>query len=147
MNHRLYSQAKIAELYKQGDITFHEAVEKAKRIEHPGDRAGTFYILEKLKMNKINPTPLMDRVQYAEIWTGLMIQRAVGIAGHLTLLKGNVMVGIYKLLLFVSFVFFIRFFMVRWETRGARSAIDLASTSTSSTICSSSMKASSSTCS
>ncbi len=110
MNHRLHAQAKITELYRQGDITLHEAVEKAKKIEHPGDRADTFYMLEKIKMNKINPTPLMDRIQYVEIWTGLMIQRSVGIAGHLTLPKGNVMLGIYKLLFFISFIFFIRFY-------------------------------------
>ncbi len=109
MKFRLYAQETILSLYQEDKITFDEAVEKAKQIEHPGDRADTLYLLNLAGENKVNPVIHLDRVQYMWTWLNLMLHRSVSIAGHIFMPKSSYIFSIYQLIFILSFIFFVRY--------------------------------------
>ena len=109
MKNRMYARAKITYLYKSGQLTLDEAIEKAKEIKHPGDRADTFSLLKRARDNAIRPIPLMDRIQYSWLWLKLMLHRSVSIAGHIFLSKYSYTFAVYQLIFLFSFIFFIRY--------------------------------------
>ena len=78
MEYRIYARGRVVSLYKSGQLTFNEAVQKAKEeIQHPGDRAGAFHLLQTARAHKLNPISPMDRVQYA--WGAFAISDRTGI--------------------------------------------------------------------
>lgn len=46
MKYRIYARNRIVSLYKSGELTFNEAVQKAKEIQHPGDLVSTLHLLK-----------------------------------------------------------------------------------------------------
>ena len=110
MKYRITAQGTIISLYKSGNLTYEEAVKKAKEtIRHPGDRADTLYLLNLAKANSLNTIPIMNRVQYVWPWLKIMLQGTVGIQGHVFMGKKSCMFAIYKLVFLFSFFLFIRY--------------------------------------
>ena len=110
MNYRLYARDRINGLYRQDKLTFDEAVKETEKIKNPGDRAHTVSLLQISRQNKIQPIAVVDRVQYAEIWLNVMLQRTVGIAGHLVLPKSAYILACYQLIFIFAFLCFVRYF-------------------------------------
>jgi len=109
MKCRLCAQDRIITLYKSGQLTFEEAVQKANVITHPGDSAMTLYYLKIARVNALNPIPLIDRIQYMWPWMKIMLQRSVGILGHISMIKYSYTFAIYQLIFLFSFILFIRY--------------------------------------
>jgi hypothetical protein len=110
MNYRLFARDRINGLYREGKLTFDEAVQETQKIKNPGDQAHAVSLLQISRQNKIQPIAVVDRVQYAEIWFNIMLQRTVGIAGHLVLHKSAYILACYQLIFFFSFLCFVRYF-------------------------------------
>ena len=108
MQYRLYARGRIVSLYKSGRLTYEEAVEKAKGIQHPGDSVGALYLLEIAKANASNPDPPMGRIKYAGLWLMHMLYRLTIISGHLSLLKNLYYFVVYLLIFIFSFFLFIK---------------------------------------
>jgi len=108
MQYRLYARGRIVSLYKSGRLTYDEAVEKAKEIQHPGDSVGALYLLEIAKANASNPDPPMGRIKYSGLWLMHMLYRLNIISGHLPLLKNLYYFVGYLLIFIFSFCLFIK---------------------------------------
>lgn len=104
MKHRLYAQGKILSLYKSGNLSYDEAVLEVDRIKHRKDRVATLYMLKKSKDNKSNPVVLKNRIQYIVPWLKLMLHGTIGILGHITMQKYNLVFTIYQSFFLFTFV-------------------------------------------
>jgi len=109
MQNRIYARNKIVESYRTGKIDFEKAMEQVNTIEHIGDRKTALYLLRLTKEHLLEPKPLIDRLQYVEVWLRIMIDRAIGLSGHIYMLKESYWFSVYKLILFVSFLMFVRY--------------------------------------
>jgi len=109
MNFRIYARERIIHLYKSGQLSFNEAIEKAQQIKHPGDRADTIGLLKLARANKVKPIPVMNRIEYAWLWLKLMLLRSVSIIGHMFLIKYSYTFAIYQVIFLFSIFLFIRY--------------------------------------
>jgi len=112
MKHRLYARNRIVFLYKKGQLSYDEAVEKTKEIQHYGDRLTALELLKTAKENAINKTPPMGRMKYALFWITLVLHHSIGIASHMSLLKNHFYLGGYLFILLFSFALYLR----NWKT-------------------------------
>lgn len=111
MEHRLDARGKIFNDYKEGKITYMEALILAGEIRHEGDKADTFYLLMNYENLKHNPLLWLGPFDYAKKWFWYMVNSIFGIRAHLQMYKGNAwMIPVY-LLLGLSVLGFI----IRWQ--------------------------------
>lgn len=108
MKYRLYARDRIVSLYKSGQLTYKEAIEKTKDIQHYGDRLTTLDLLKIAKKKATDKPPPMGRVKYALFWMMLMLHHSIGIASHMSLLKSHFYLGTYCFIFLFSFYLFIR---------------------------------------
>ncbi len=115
MKYRIYARNRIVSLYKSGRLTYNEAIQKAKEIQHPGDRTTTFQLLRIAKENVLNPIPLMGRIQYSWHWFIYMLQGSVGIFGHIPLPKDSYSFAVYQFIFLFTFLFSTVLFINYWK--------------------------------
>lgn len=87
MENRLDARGLIFNQYKEGKITYMEAVIKAGEIKHPGDKADTFYLLMNYEKLKQNPQLWMGLPAYSVLWLENMVGSIFGIKAHLIMAK------------------------------------------------------------
>jgi len=108
MKYRIYARCRIVYLYKSGQLSYEEAVEKTNEIKHYGDRLTALDLLEAARENESNKTPPMGRIRYVLFWMTLMLHHTVGIASHMSLLKNHFYLGSYLFIFLFSFTLFLR---------------------------------------
>jgi hypothetical protein len=104
MQYRIYARNRIVRLYREGDRSYAEAAKMAAKIDHPGDRRATRYLLHLAKRQTSHPVDLMNRGQYAAFWWHTMMQGLMGISGHLSMPKPWVFLAVCHVILFLALV-------------------------------------------
>jgi hypothetical protein len=115
MNYRLDERGMIFNRYKEGKISYMDALILTGEIKHPGDKADTFYLLMNYEKMKRNPQLWMSPFEYAKFWYETMLATVFGIKGHLGMFKSPPwMVPIHVLMALAALGF-----IVRWRPRDA----------------------------
>lgn len=113
MQHHLDARGIIFNQYKEGKISFMDALILTGEIKHPGDKADTFYLLMNYEKLKSNPQLWMSPLNYIKFWFQVMVATIFGIRGHLGMFKPHLfLVPVYAIMAvaFVGFIF-------RWRAR------------------------------
>jgi len=109
MQNRTNARGLIFRQYKEGSISYMDALILAGEIKHPGDKADTFYLLMNFEQLKQNPALWLGPIDYAKVWTRNMLATIFGIKGHLQIYKGTVsMMAIYTVMGLAGLGFVIR---------------------------------------
>lgn len=87
MEHRLDARGMIFSQYKEGKITYMEALMLTGEMDHPGDKADTFFLLMNYEKLKQNPGLWLTPLQYLKVWYINMVASTVGIKSHLVMPK------------------------------------------------------------
>lgn len=115
MQSRLDARGLIFSQYREGKISFMDALVLAGEIKHPGDKADTFYLLMNFEKLKLNPQLWLGPLNYASFWFQTMAASIFGIRAHLGMFKPPV----YLLPVYVVMALAFLGFAVRWRPREA----------------------------
>jgi hypothetical protein len=115
MQSRLDARGVIFSQYRDGKITYMEALILTGEIKHPGDKADTFYLLMNYEKLKRNPHLWLSPPSYANVWFQTMVASIFGIRAHLGMFKPPV----YLLPVYVVMVLALSGFISRWRPREA----------------------------
>lgn len=113
MNYRLDARGTIFNDFKDGKISYMDALILTGEIKHPGDKADTFYLLMNYQKMKSNPQLWLSPLHYASSWFQTMMSTTFGIKGHLGMFKPTP----YLLPLYLLMIFAFIGFIVRWRPR------------------------------
>lgn len=113
MNYRLEARSNIFNEFKQGHISYMEALQLTGTIQHPGDKSDTFYLLMNYQKMKNHPELWMGPVRYAKYWFQTVVATILGIKAHLLMIKPSGLLLPFYLLLALSCIGF----LVRWRPR------------------------------
>jgi len=102
MHYRIYARNRIVRLYREGHRSHAQAAKMAAKIDHPGDRRATLYLLRLAKRQASQPVDLMNRGQYAVFWWLKTVQGLMGIVGHRTMLKPQGVMVVYHLIFLLA---------------------------------------------
>lgn len=96
MQNRTNARGLIFRQYKEGSISYMDALILAGEIKHPTDKADTFYLLMNFEKLKQNPALWLGPIEYAKVWIRIMLSTIFGIKAHLQIYKGTfAMMAIY----------------------------------------------------
>jgi hypothetical protein len=113
MNYRLDARGTIFNDYKEGKISYMDALILAGEIKHPTDKADTFYLLMNYQKMKSNPNLWMGPYDYVKFWLQTMLTTIFGIKGHLVMFKEpSYLLPVYALAALAALGF-----VVRWRPR------------------------------
>jgi len=113
MQNRTNARGLIFRQYKEGSISYMDALILAGEIEHPGDKADTFYLLMNFEQLKHNPALWLGPIDYAKVWTRNILATIFGIKAHLQIYKGTVsMMAIYAVMGLAGVGY-----VIRWRPR------------------------------
>lgn len=113
MKYRLGARGLIFNQYKEGKISYMDALILAGEIDHPGDKADTFFLLMNYEKLKRNPQLWMDPVTYVKFWFQNMLGTIFGIKAHLGMFKPpRYMLPVHLVMALATLGFF-----VRWRPR------------------------------
>lgn len=113
MKYRLGARGIIFNRYKAEKITYMEALILTGEIEHPGDKADTFFLLMNYEKLKRNPQLWMGPYAYVKFWFQNMLGTVFGIKAHLGMFKPQLyMLPVYLLMALATLAF-----VVRWRPR------------------------------
>jgi hypothetical protein len=87
MNYRMEARSTIFNQYREGKISYMDALIMTGEIRHPGDKADTFYLLMNYEKLKRNPQLWLSLPDYAKTWFQIMSATIFGIKGHLGMFK------------------------------------------------------------
>jgi hypothetical protein len=113
MNYRLEARGMIFDQYKNGKISYMDALILTGEIKHPGDKADTFGLLMNYENLKRNPQLWLGPLPYAKVWFINMIATIFGIKAHLIMVKDtHYLIPLYAImsLAFLGFI-------IRWRPR------------------------------
>jgi len=111
MNYRLDARGMIFNQYKEGKISYLDALILTGEIKHPGDKADTFYLLMNYENLKRNPQLWLGPLQYIKVWFVNMVSTVFGIKAHLIMVKDLR----YLVPLYVVMLLSLLGFIVRWR--------------------------------
>jgi hypothetical protein len=111
MQSRLDARGMIFNQYKEGKISYMDALILTGEIKHPGDKADTFYLLMNHEKMKRNPQLWLSPLTYASLWFQTMQATIFGIKGHLGMFKPPQ----YLLPVYVVMALSLIGFVVRWR--------------------------------
>lgn len=113
MNYGLDQRGMIFNQFKEGKISYMDALILTGEIKHPGNKADTFYLLMNYEKMKRNPQLWMGPLAYVKFWGKTMLATIFGIKGHLGMFKGPpYMAPIYVVIALAALGF-----LVRWRPR------------------------------
>ncbi|MFZ2951055.1 MAG: hypothetical protein WA003_16385 [Desulfuromonadaceae bacterium] len=113
MKYRLGARGMIFNQYKDGKISYMDALILAGEIEHPGDKADTFFLLMNFEKLKRNPQLWMGPLTYVKFWFQNMLGTIFGIKAHLGMFKP----ALYMLPVYLVMALAALGFIVRWRPR------------------------------
>ena len=109
--YRIVARETIFREYSEGRISYMDALVMTGGIEHPGDKADTFYLLMNYENLKRNPQLWMGPLPYAKVWFESMIGSVFGIKGHLSMFKASQ----YLIPIYLVAMLSLLGFLVRWR--------------------------------
>jgi hypothetical protein len=113
MNYRLDARGMIFNKYKDGKISYMDALIMTGDLKHPGDKADLFYLLMNYEKLKRNPQLWLSPLGYVKIWFQIMLATIFGIKGHVGMFKAPLyMVPVYAVLTLAALGF-----VIRWRPR------------------------------
>ncbi len=113
MNYRLEARGIIFDQYKNGKISYMDALILAGEIRHPGDKADTFGLLMNYENLKRNPQLWLGPLQYVKVWFINMVATMFGIKAHLIMVKDlRYLIPVYVVLSLA-----LCGFIIRWRPR------------------------------
>lgn len=115
MKYRLGARGMIFNQYREERISYTDALILAGEIDHPVDKADTFYLLMNYEKMKHNPQLWMDLPAYVKFWFQNMLGTIFGIKGHLGMFKPP----LYMLPVYLVMVLATLGFLIRWRPREA----------------------------
>ena len=115
MQNRLDARGMIFNQYKEGKISYMDALILTGEIKHPGDKADTFYLLMNYEKLKRNPQLWLSPLSYATFWFQTMTASIFGIRAHLGMFKPP----LYLLPVYVVMALAFLGFIIRWRPREA----------------------------
>lgn len=115
MQSRLDARGMIFNQYKDGKISYMDALILTGEIKHPGDKADTFYLLMNYEKLKRNPQLWLSPMKYASFWFQTMTASIFGIRSHLGMFKPP----LYLMPVYVVLVLACLGFIIRWRPREA----------------------------
>jgi hypothetical protein len=115
MQHRLDARGMIFNQYKEGKISYMDALILTGEIKHPGDKADTFYLLMNYEKLKRNPQLWLSPLNYANAWLQTMAASIFGIRAHLGMFKPP----LYLLPMYMVTALAFLGFIIRWRPREA----------------------------
>jgi len=113
MQYRLEARGLIFNQYKEGKLSYMDALGLTGEISHPGDKADTFFLLMNWENLKRNPALWMGFPQYAPRWLESMLGTVFGIKTHLPMIKSGAELVPYYLLLALALLGT----LLRWRPR------------------------------
>ncbi len=111
MQSRLDARGTIFSQYKEGKLSYMDALILTGEIRHPGDKADTFYLLMNYEKLKRNPQLWLSPLNYANSWFQIMAASIFGIRAHLGMFKPP----LYLLPIYVVMALAFLGFIVRWR--------------------------------
>lgn len=111
MEYRLDARGMIFNQYKEGKISYMNALILTGEIKHPGDKADTFFLLMNYENLKRNPQLWLGPLQYARVWFVNMVSTIFGIKAHLIMVKDLR----YLMPLYAVMVLALLGFIIRWR--------------------------------
>lgn len=87
MQYRLGARGLIFTQYREGKISYLDALVLAGEIDHPTDKADTFFLLMNYEKLKHNPQLWLSFPAYLKFWIQNMTATIVGIKAHLGMFK------------------------------------------------------------
>jgi hypothetical protein len=113
MAYRMEARGMIFNQFKDGKLSYMDALILAGEIKHPGDKADTFRLLMNYENLKADPGLWMNPAQYASFWFQTMTGTILGIKGHLGMFKSP---G-YLMPVYLVMALSVLGFLVRWRPR------------------------------
>jgi len=113
MKYRLGARGMIFNQYREEKITYTDALILAGEIDHPVDKADTFFLLMNYEKMKHNPQLWMDLPAYVKFWFKNMLGTIFGIKAHLGMFKPS----LYLLPVYLLMALATLGFLVRWRPR------------------------------
>ncbi len=108
MQYRIFARNYIVQQFKEGKITYAEAVRMTSLIKFEGDRAGALYLLEQAAVDKpIKNSYRLTRLEYLWPWLQLVSAKTFGIMGHQNMEKAGRELFPYYGILAVALAWFI----------------------------------------
>jgi hypothetical protein len=111
MQYRLAARGLIFNQYREGKISYMDALLLAGEIKHPGDKSDTFYLLMNYENLKRNPNLWMTPFQYLKVWFESVAATIFGIKAHLPMYKDSR----YLIPIYLLFAFSLSGFIARWR--------------------------------
>jgi hypothetical protein len=111
MQHRLDARGMIFIQYKEGKISYMDALILAGEIQHPSDKADTFFLLSNYENMKANPQLWMGPLAYTKTWFQIMLATSFGVKGHLGMFKPPT----YLLPVYLLMALAVAGFLLRWR--------------------------------
>lgn len=109
MEQRLDARGMIFNQYKEGKISYMDALILAGQIEHAGDKSDTFFLLMNYENLKKNPQLWMGPLDYVKFWLQNMLGTIFGIKAHLGMFKPTLfMLPVYLIFTLAALGFFVR---------------------------------------
>lgn len=115
MNYRLDARGTIFNQYREGKISYMDALILTGEIKHPGDKADTFFLLMNYEKLKRNPQLWLGPLQYSRVWIENMVATVFGIKAHLIMVKEPR----FLIPFYAAAALAILGFLVRWRPREA----------------------------
>ena len=113
MQYRLAARGMIFNQYREGKISYMDALLLAGEIKHPGDKSDTFYLLMNYEKLKRNPQLWLGPLQYVKVWFETVLATIFGIKAHMPMYKDpQYLTPIYLVLALSLFGF-----IARWRPR------------------------------
>jgi hypothetical protein len=111
MQSRLDARGLIFSQYREGKISYMDALILTGEIKHAGDKADMFYLLMNYEKLKRNPRLWLSPLNYANVWFQTMAASMFGIRAHLGMFKPP----LYLLPVYGVVLLAILGFIVRWR--------------------------------
>ncbi len=109
MQHRTSARNRIYSLFKEGEISFEDALAMTSQISNPGDREDAIYLVRNYAALKDKKIKLLGPLAYMAFWVRQMSAGIFGIAGHLQMLNSGPVVWLfYSLFALACFGFLMR---------------------------------------
>ena len=118
MKNRVVARDYIVNMYRSGAWSYERSVAEVEKMNHPGDKKTTLYLLKLQASSNKQEKELMSRLAYSYTWLNIMLSNTVGIMTHrpMSIKKTDNELAFYQLFFIVSFYFFARYW--RMDTAG-----------------------------
>jgi hypothetical protein len=115
IKYRTFARDYIFREYKEGRLSYKQAIQATEIINHPGDRQAARFLVNQFNYLKSTRWQPMDPIAYLPTWCLTMLNGTITIAGHQFMTRSNFWMTFYSLLAICLLFACIRTFHPRSE--------------------------------